>query len=336
MSEHTGESIATAKALCKMYMAKKIPAYLHGPPGVGKSDAWAQLAKEANIGFIDLRLGMMDPVDLLGLPAHHNGETIWAKPAFWPQPKRDGERGIILFDELSDCSRAMQSVAYQIILNGRAGPHEIPNGWYRCAAGNRREDRAAAQSLSSALANRFAHISIVPNIDAFCSWALTTDYMGHLVPGFLKYRPNLLHDMKGENLLAFPTPRSWAQVARVVEDAPDEYKAKLIQGLVGAGPAGEFMTFLKACNLPSFKEVTENPKKVRVPKEPANKYAMSVMLARYVTKDTFPQVMTYITREEFGRDFEICTVMDATNRDHALCNTKSYSDFANRNQDMAQ
>jgi MoxR-like ATPase len=39
-----------------------------GPPGVAKSDASCQVATEANIAFIDVRLSQMDPTDLRGMP----------------------------------------------------------------------------------------------------------------------------------------------------------------------------------------------------------------------------------------------------------------------------
>jgi len=47
---------------------RKVPVFLWGPPGIGKSSIVAQIAKEKDIGFIDLRLSLLDPTDLRGIP----------------------------------------------------------------------------------------------------------------------------------------------------------------------------------------------------------------------------------------------------------------------------
>jgi len=326
------ETIKTAKEICRVYMKKGIPTYTEGPPGVGKSEMWQQIADEEMMGFIDVRLAQMDPVDLRGLPKHKGDLTVWARPDFWPVEERDGERGIILFDELGDCGKAMQSAAYQPILNGRVGPHILPKGWYRAAAGNSQKHRAGAQAMSTALANRFAHIEIEADVDCFREYGHKIG-MNHLILGFIKFRPNLLHSMEGASLKAFPSPRSWHK-ASLVCDAPVELRYKLVRGCVGEGAAGEFEAFMKTMDLPDIEEILADPKKCRMPDQPAHKYALSAMLAQYATRSNIDKVMTYIRREQFGRDFEICTVLDASKRDSSLTETKAFTEFANRNQDL--
>lgn len=328
------ETVKTAKALAQFYMEKDIATYTEGPPGVGKSEMWAQIAAEKKIGFIDVRLAQLDPVDLRGLPAVDLKEamTRWMRPEYWPVAKRDGERGILLLDELGDCGKAMQSAAYQVVLNKRAGPHEIPGGWYIAAAGNHQKHRAGAQAMSSALANRFAHIEIDADLKCFVEYGNKVGF-SYLVLGFLQHRPNLLHSMEGATLKAFPTPRSWEKVSKVVS-APADIRMKLIAGCVGEGPAGEFEAFLRTIDLPELEEIVKDPKRCRIPEKPAHRYALSSMLAQQATRENFPKVMVYISRNEFGRDFEISTVLDATKRDASLTETPTFIDFANRNQDV--
>lgn len=330
-------TIHEAKELCAYLMRKDIPTFVSGPPGVGKSELWKQLADEASMGFIDLRLSQMDPTDVLGLPRYDakSDRTRWARPEFWPDEERDGKHGIMLFDELSDAGRAMQSVAYQIILNRRAGPHFLPKGWYPCAAGNRRMDRAAAQVLSTALANRFAHLDVDADIEAFKLWA-NQNNVSEMVVAFLTWRPNLLHSMEGADLRAFPTPRSWFQASKVC-DAPASHRMRLVASLVGEGAAGEFEGFMRVYNdLPSIKEILSDPAKARMPKadQPAAKYALTTGLSRAATRQNLDRVWTYIKRPEFGREFSIVTMLDATKRDTDLTETKAYVEFANANQDL--
>jgi hypothetical protein len=134
-------------------------------------------------------------------------------------------------------------------------------------------------------------------------------------------------------LKAFPTPRSWVSAAEYCEE-PADVRGRLIAGCVGPGAAGEFEAFMRTMDLPDLQEILADPKKCRIPPEPAHKYALSSMLARYAERHTLDRIMAYIKRAEFGRDFEICTVLDATKRDRMLTETKAFIEFAARNKDF--
>jgi len=326
------ETVKTAKELAKFYMSKGIPVYTEGPPGVGKSEGWRQIAAEEGIGFKDLRLAQMDPVDLRGLPKHKGDYTTWARPDFWPNEETDGKRGIILFDELGDCGKAMQSAAYQIILDGYAGPHKIPDGWYRCAAGNNQKHRAGAQAMSTALANRFAWIEVEADPTCFHEYGSKMAFH-HYVLGYIKWRPAHLFSMEGATQKAFASPRSWERVSKVC-DAPPEMMFRLVSGLVGEGIASEFSAFLKTLDLPDLEEIVNDPKRCRIPEAPSTKYALSSMLARYMTRANIEKVYTYMKRDAFGADFCICSMLDATKRDAMLTETPAFVKFANDNQHL--
>ena len=49
-----------------------------------RSEMIAQIADELGIGFIDIRLAQMDPVDLRGLPKHQGELVTWAAPTSCP------------------------------------------------------------------------------------------------------------------------------------------------------------------------------------------------------------------------------------------------------------
>jgi hypothetical protein len=203
------------------------------------------------------------------------------------------------------------------------------------AAGNRREDRAAAQALSTALANRFAHIEIEADIDAFVEYANGPNVsIDPMLVGFLRYRPNLLHSMEGATLLTFPTPRAWEQVSKVMDAPNAALRMKLVRGLVGEGPAIELEQFLKVCDLPDLDDVVKDPKRCRIPKEPGARYAMASMLSRGATRQNLNAITTYTRREEFGREFEIVMMLDACKRDASLTDTQAFVDWGLRNKDI--
>jgi len=328
------ETIETAKEMARIFRKKDIPLYMHSAPGIGKSDVMRQLAAEDKSGFIDIRVGTMLPEDLTGIPVPdlERRVAVWLRATFWPEEKRDGKTGIIAFDELSDASRQLQSCIYRVILDRQIGDYHLPKGWWPVAAGNRREDRAAAQSVSTALANRFAHIHIRADAECWCNWANLNDIDPMLI-GFMKFRPNLIHSMEGADLLAFPSPRSWARASKVFDASPD-MRFKLVAANVGEGAAAEVETYFKAVELPDFDDIVRDPMRTMIPDEPASRYALSAMLAKYANRDNFAQIYKYIMRDDFGADFGTVVVLDAAKREASLCETPTFIQWAKKNKTL--
>lgn len=140
------------------------PVMLWGPPGTGKSSLVAGICRELDIELIDIRLAQRDPVDLRGLPVPTKHSVDWLVSSDWP--RKPDSRGIILFDELTAVDRSLQVAVYEIILDRRLGNlYHVPPGWLMVAAGNRGGDQAVTTTMSSALANRFCHIEMEPDLD---------------------------------------------------------------------------------------------------------------------------------------------------------------------------
>lgn len=75
-----------AVQLVEHLMSVGRPVMLWGPPGIGKSDIIAQIGAKQNRPVIDLRLLLMEPTDLKGIPYYNpdSREMQWAKPAELP------------------------------------------------------------------------------------------------------------------------------------------------------------------------------------------------------------------------------------------------------------
>lgn len=338
-------NVAQAANAIKAYNAANIPAFIWGAPGIGKSDIVAQVAAEASLPLIDVRAVLLDPVDVRGLPAVQDGRAVWAQPDFLPRADRDGPAGILFLDELNAAPMSVQAAFFQLVLNRRIGEYQLPDGWRIVAAGNRQSDRAAAQRMPSALANRFAHIDVEADVQTWKAWAMRVD-LNPLVVAFIDFRKPLLHLMPGAkpddtslpaipaDARAFPTPRAWASVAKVA-DAPDDIRPALVAGLVGEGPAAEFEGFVRVWrNLPSIADIIANPDRVTIPNDPATLFAVSGALARKAERKTFDSIMRF-ARRALGPEFTILMTMDATARDAGLKETRAFVDWATENQGVA-
>ena len=272
-------------------LASKLPPLLiHGAPGVGKSQIVKQVAEELGIGFIDVRLAEMDAVDIRGLPSVDNDKhsMTWNPPDFWPRDEKS--KGILFLDEIVSCDRSIQVAAYELILDRKLGDlYHVPTGWYICAAGNRVEDRAVAMSMSSALANRFMHVELAEDCDSWVKWAINAG-INPAVVGFIRYRPEMLHHMEGENLeYGWPSPRSWEKVSHMVDimektNAKKTTVKKIVFGLVGPGAGAEFMEFYK--NRAVYENILEmmldENKPVVIPDKADQQYAMASALVYHL------------------------------------------------------
>lgn len=324
-----------AKSDLIAFLQADIPTMLWGAPGVGKSDGVRQTAATLYGGsMIDFRASTRDPVAIMGLPALEGETTKWKVPDEFPRVDRDGPEGILFLDEINAASPSMQAAMFGLVLDRRVGDYVLPDGWRIVAAGNRQSDRAAAQRMPSALANRFAHIDVEPNVDAFCTWALK-NLNSPEVYAFIRFRDELLHKMpEGDaDPRTFPTPRAWASVARVA-NSPMDVLGRRVTALVGEAAAAEFVSFIDIYrSLPSIDSVIANPTGSPVPSDkPAAMFALAGGLARKVDSSNFANAMVYAKR--LGREFEIMFAIDATHRDPGLTHTATFTQWAQDNADV--
>ncbi len=282
-------------------LAVRQPAFLWGAPGVGKSQVVAQAAASHGLDLIDVRAVLLDPVDLRGLPRiGDDGRAAWCAPSFLPQ----SGRGVLFLDELNAAPPLVQAACYQLILDRRLGDYELPAGWTALAAGNRESDRAVTHRMPSALSNRMVHLDFEADLDDWLEWAAASDILPEIM-AFMRFRPTLLHVFDpARNEKAFPSPRSWEFVSRMLAMKPPRETAHaLLRGAVGEAAAAECIGFLDVCaQLPDVDAVLANPGEVVIPDDPAVMYALCESVARRASEAAMPGLGVLASRlpVEFG------------------------------------
>lgn len=246
------------------------PLMLWGAPGVGKSTIVREICEAEGIEFIDIRLAQREPVDLRGLPVPKDDHVDWLLAGEWPRDPNS--RGIILFDELSAADRTLQAAAYEIILDRRLGDlYSLPNGWLVIGAGNGMQDRAVSYSFSSALANRFCHLELTPDVEQWCLWAREQGLYS-VVIGFLKYAPQHFFSLDENSERGWPSPRSWERVARLLQTSQQlglnrQQLRLMVSGLIGPGAAVPFFGFWELeGELPSVEDMLLGKVPITIPK----------------------------------------------------------------------
>jgi hypothetical protein len=266
----------------------RLPVFLWGKPGIGKSEIVREFAREQAMDLIDLRLTTLESCDLRGLPRinHETGETEWMRPEFLPTINIPV---VILLDELTAAEPRIQASAYQLILDRAIGKHRIPDQAWVVGAGNAPEHGAISYGMGTALADRFLHINVVANSGDWLEWALNHNVSPDVIT-FIRVRPDMLDSCGGQEQteqLVTPSPRSWARVSSVLQTTNDQsVRSIAVNGLVGEAVAVQFFHTLEEIGqLPPIERLMRLPAKVaahQVPSTLPALYGLTYSLVRHV------------------------------------------------------
>jgi len=310
------------KYLCK----KKLPVFLWGPPGIGKSSIVAQIAKEEEIAFIDLRLSLLDPTDLRGIPFFDtaNSNALWAPPAFLPDGSK--EKGILFLDELNTAAPMVQASAYQLILDRKIGEYTLPDGWSIVAAGNRESDKGVVFRMAAPLANRFVHLEMEASIEDWKLWAIEKEIDPSVVAFISNRRDALFTFDTSEDNRAFATPRTWEYVNAILSSDPDEdLLLPLISGAVGEDLAAAFLAF-RSVELPDIDAIVAGECE-EVPSEASALHLLCSSLSMRVDDATSSKKLNNIVKYslKMPKEFAVMLISDLRQRDIELDHLESWT-----------
>ncbi len=305
-------------------LTQRWPAFIWGPPGVGKSSVVQQIAARKGLPVVDLRASLLDPTDLRGIPSIDNGRAVWCPPAFLPDASQPP--GVLFLDEINAAPPLVQASLYQLVLDRRVGEYVLPPGWWIVAAGNRQQDRAVTFRMSSALANRFVHLDMETDVDEWRAWALARR-IDPLVLSFIGVRPALLLGEPGETQ-AYPTPRSWEMASDVMSAMGGPKEAgDVLPGVVGQGAAVEFAAFVKrALNEKALRAVVDDPTQATLPTDLDGIYMLTSWLAFHAAQEDV-SVASAVLLSRLPPEFGVVLARDMVKARPAFMKEAGYRDF---------
>jgi hypothetical protein len=276
--------MSTARALA-VAIESRLPVALRGRPGVGKTSMVEALAEAA--GFhVEIVVGSLrEPTDLAGLPiVRSDGMIDLAAPRWALEANAATNGSLVLFDELTTASPAVQAAMLRIVREGVVGDLRLASHVRIVAAYNDATD-CGGYDLELPMRSRFVHLSVEADVERFCDglmngWVTpasqpsitppleSTDWRA-LVAAFVRARPSLLEaPPELGSTGGYPTPRTWelaADAAAAVDQHNEdgEVRSLLISGCVGPGAASEFLTFVSQLDLPDPRELLRRPEMVK-------------------------------------------------------------------------
>ena len=194
------------------------PSFVWGGVGIGKSEMIHSVGESLGYQVRDVRVALLDPVDLRGVPSVEDGVTKWNPPVFLPT--EDEPKTLLFLDELPHGSPSVQNALFQLVKDRKLGEYTLPDSTVIVGAGNRIQDRAGANRVNTALGDRFIHLNLDVDADEWVDWAKESGRVIPEVIAYIRYRP--------ENLFVFDTkaqvqatPRSWEYASRIMATSPD-------------------------------------------------------------------------------------------------------------------
>ncbi len=283
--------------------------FLWGSPGIGKSSIVKQIAQERGIGFIDLRLSLLDPTDLKGIPFFDKElhQALWAPPAFLPQ---EGE-GILFLDELNSAPPSVQASAYQLILDRAIGEYRLPSGWKIVAAGNNEDDHGITYKMPAPLANRFIHLELEVDAQEWLTWAYRYG-IDYRITSYISYKNEALFEFSAENK-AFATPRSWEFANNILQSSlQGATLLEALGGTIGQERAMDFVNFIRVCDaLPDVTKILQGECR-QYPNEDLALYALSSLLVssylKAPSKEALEHLIEYLL--ELKAEFSVMTMQE--------------------------
>jgi len=307
---------------------KQVPVFLWGPPGIGKSSIVAQIAKDQGIECIDLRLSLLDPTDLRGIPFFnsHENTALWAPASFLPDGSK--EKGILFLDELNTAAPMVQASAYQLILDRKIGEYTLPDGWSIVAAGNRESDRGVVFRMAAPLANRFVHLEMETSVDDWRSWAISADIDSSIV-AFISHRPDALFAFNTQDdNRSFATPRTWEYVNEIISSSPEEdLIMPMVSGAIGEELAASYLGFRAVAHeLPDLDSILDGSA-TDVPKETSALHILCAALSMRITQNTGSKKLNNLVKYSLNLpgEFAVMIVQDLRERDIELDHVESWT-----------
>lgn len=289
--------------------------YIRGSPALGKSSLAQEIADKFGLLLIDVRLAECDPTEIGGFPYFDEqlGKAKYYPLTTFPTTEDQippGYKGwLIMLDEFSSASIATQGASYKLVLDRKVGQHKLHPNVFIIAAGNKEDDGAIVNPMSTALISRFSIFELELNFKDWMEWAVSNG-IDYRITSFLNFATKHLYQFKADATDPYASPRTWHMLSKIIKSKPtSEISVAVVASLIGEGVAREFMTFLALeAKLPKFDTIVNNPETTVLPNELGVQWAIMGMIAHNISASTAGQVCKYLDR--FPDELKVVTIRE--------------------------
>ena len=204
------------------------PLVVVGLPGIGKTCGIMSIRKKLNaklppekqLGFKKILLGQTVVGSMTGIPvATGDGRVVRVQMPDLPDPKRDGEYGVLFLDEITTADEAQVQPALGLCDDSRnIGEYTLPEHWIVVAAGNG-PDCTNFVRMDDMLISRFTTVYDIAYDykKDWRPWAHANNINEDII-AFLNFDPTACVRVESTDMdkagKLFPCPRTWTNLSR--------------------------------------------------------------------------------------------------------------------------
>lgn len=205
------------------------PLLLIGPPGIGKTQIMAQIAKECKIGLVSYTITHHTRQSAVGLPyikeEEFEGKTYSITEytmseiiaSIYQKMKETGlKEGILFIDEINCVSETLAPTMLQFLQNKTFGNQKVPEGWIIVAAGNPPEYNKSVREFDMVTLDRVRYINVEANYHIWKEYALSK-HLHPMILSYLELKPSQFYRIETSiDGMEFVTARGWEDLSHLI------------------------------------------------------------------------------------------------------------------------
>lgn len=279
-----------------------------GGPGIGKTEVTYAVCRALARKCRVIPAAIYGQEDIGGFPApdFDRGYVRMLPNDALFHGLEDGD--VVFWDELNQADEHKQGALMRVILENRAGSHQLPKVSH-IAAINPPEMSAGGSDIAPPMANRFMWMNWHVDPIGWCNgalkgfpdpevptlpnvWKSLVPMQLALVTGYIRARQDVLNKYPKSHAEAcgpWASPRTWTYVAKMdaavqASGLDDDVRLNCFAGLIGNAQAIEYLTYLRELDLPDVEELLAAPSKFKLPSRGDQRYAVMASVVGAVVR----------------------------------------------------
>lgn len=203
----------------------RIPFYLEGKPGIGKTEIVRQVADELEIGFVSFSITHHTRNSLLGLPVISNLDsgkyteyTMSEIIAAVVEKEEQGQKeGILLLDEFNCASESVMPTMLAFLQTRNIGKYCLPEGWSIVLCGNPKAYNNSARRFDAAILDRVRKMEVEYDIKDFLEYAEEKKFHRSIIEYLKVNKHNFYRYISDRDSDEVVTCRGWENLSHTLK-----------------------------------------------------------------------------------------------------------------------